>query len=88
MSRTLQGMSHEPPLRTDSDTPDQDERNRKKVRWNSDGLVEGDKEGDSEESIHDDKVGSAPFMLTFPVTLDNRMSPTGSQICLAATFSA
>jgi hypothetical protein len=69
MSRTLQGMSHEPSLRTDSDTPDPDERNRKKVRWNSDGLVEEDKEGDSEESIHDDKVGSPSIHVNFPCHL-------------------
>jgi hypothetical protein len=57
MSRTLRGISQQPPLRIDTDTPDSDERSRKKVRWNSDGLVDGGKEGDSEESSHDNKVG-------------------------------
>ncbi|KAH9980113.1 DNA mismatch repair protein MutS [Lactifluus volemus] len=56
MSRTLRGISQQPPLRTDTDTPDSDERSRKKVRWNSDGLVDGGKEGDSEESSHDNKI--------------------------------
>ncbi|KAI9464933.1 DNA mismatch repair protein MutS [Lactarius psammicola] len=42
MSRT--SIDRQPPLRTDDDTPDLDERSRKKVRWNSDNVMEGDKE--------------------------------------------
>ncbi len=69
MSRTLLGTSQEPLSRTDNDTPDPDDRSRKKVRWNSDSLVEGDKHGDSEETSYDHKVGrSHPFMSTFLVT--------------------
>jgi hypothetical protein len=47
-------------MRTDNDTPDSDDRSRKKVRWNSDSLVpvDGDKLGDSEENKYEDNVGS------------------------------
>ena len=70
MSRTPLGASPRVPLsREDNDTPDPDDRSRKKVRWNSDSLVEGDKQGDSEESTYDHRVGrSHPFMSTFLVT--------------------
>lgn len=68
MSRTLPGTSQEPLARTDNDTPDPDHRSRKKVRWNSDSLVEDDKQGDSEESTYDHKVGR-PLMSTFPCHL-------------------
>ena len=69
MSRTSLGTTQEPLSRTDNDTPDLDGRSRKKVRWNSDSLVEGDKQGDSEESSYSHKVGrSYPFMSKFAVT--------------------
>jgi len=72
MSRTPLGggaSSRKPLSREDNDTPDPDDRSRKKVRWNSDSLVEGDKQGDSEESTYDHRVGrSHPFMSTFLVT--------------------
>ena len=64
MSRTSLGTTQEPLARTD--TPEPDGRRRKKVRWNSDGIVEGDKQDDSEESSYDCKVRSpCPFMSTF-----------------------
>ncbi|KAH9983340.1 DNA mismatch repair protein MutS [Russula compacta] len=56
MSRTSLGTTQEPLSRTDNDTPDPDGRSRKKVRWNSDSLVEGDKQGDSEESSYNHKI--------------------------------
>jgi hypothetical protein len=56
MSRTLPGTSQEP-LARQNDTPESDDRIRKKVRWNSDSLVEGDKQGDSEDNTEDHKVG-------------------------------
>jgi len=70
MSRTPLGTSPREPLaREDNDTPDPDDRSRKKVRWNSDSLVKGDKQGDSEESTYDHRVGRPhPFMSTFLVT--------------------
>ena len=70
MSRTLPGTAQEPLARTDNDTPDPDDRSRKKVRWNSDNLVEDDKQGDSEESTYDHKVGHPrPLMSTCPCHL-------------------
>ena len=55
MSRT--NIDSQSRLRTDDDTPDLNERSKKKVRWNSDSVLEGDKEGESEESSYDAKVG-------------------------------
>jgi hypothetical protein len=63
MSRTSLGTVQEPLTRTD--TPDPDGRRRKKVRWNSDSMVEGDKQDDSEENTYECKVrSSCPFMST------------------------
>lgn len=66
MSRTSPGTAQEPLARTDTPDPDAT-TSRKRVRWNSDSVVvEGDKQGDSEESNYDCKVGgSCPFMSTF-----------------------
>jgi hypothetical protein len=86
MSRTLRGISQLPPLRIDTDAPDSDERSSKKVRWNSDGLMDVGEEGDSEESSHDNKVGSPVY--SCQASLDTRVSLTCSQICLAATYLA
>lgn len=64
MSRTSPGTAQGAIARTD--TPDPDRRSRKRVRWNSDSVMEGDKQGDSEESSYDCKVGgSCPFMSSF-----------------------
>ncbi|KAF8476686.1 DNA mismatch repair protein MutS [Russula ochroleuca] len=61
MSRTSLGTAQEPLAHTD--TPDPDGRSKKRVRWNSDSMVEDDKQGDSEESSQDCKVGgSCPFI--------------------------
>lgn len=63
MSRTSLGTAQDPLARTD--TPDPDGRRRKKVRWNSDSIVEGDKQDDSEENTYECKVRSSyPFMST------------------------
>lgn len=63
MSRTSLGTVQEPLARTD--TPDPDGRRRKKVRWNSDSMLEGDKQDDSEENTDECKVrSSCPFMST------------------------
>jgi hypothetical protein len=63
MSRTSLGTVQEPLAHTD--TPDPDGRRRKKVRWNSDSIVEGDKQDDSEENTYECKVrSSCPFMST------------------------
>ncbi|KAI0297721.1 hypothetical protein BC826DRAFT_1000939 [Russula brevipes] len=57
MSRTPLGTTQEPLVRADNDTPDPDNRSRKKARWNSNGLVDGHEQGgDSEESTYDEKV--------------------------------
>jgi hypothetical protein len=66
MSRTSLGTVRQPLAHTD--TPDSDGRRRKKVRWNSDSIVEGDKQDDSEENTVTDECkvrSSCPFMLTF-----------------------
>ena len=64
MSRTSLGTVQQPLAHTD--TPDPDERRRKKVRWNSDSIVEGDKQDDSEENTYESKVrSSCPFMSIF-----------------------
>lgn len=55
------------PLRTDDHTPDLDERTRKKVRWNSDNVMEGDKEGELEDSSDDAKVGLSPLYISTPL---------------------
>ena len=56
MSRIAHQISQEPALREDNtDTPDTDERARKKVRWNS---VEPADEDNLGESTDCDKVGS------------------------------
>jgi hypothetical protein len=55
MSRA--SIDRQPRLRTDDNTPDLDERSRKKVRWDSDSVMGGDKEGDLDESTYDAKVG-------------------------------
>jgi hypothetical protein len=55
MSRTSPGTQE--PL-AHLDTPEPDGRSRKRVRWNSDSMMEGDEQGDSEESSYDSKVGS------------------------------
>ena len=61
-------MDRQPLLRTDDDsTPDLDERSRKKVRWNSDSVMEGDKEGDLEESTYDAKVGLSRLYASTPL---------------------
>ena len=66
MSRA--SMDRQPLLRTDDDsTPDLDERSRKKVRWNSDSVMEGDKEGDLEESTYDAKVGLSRLYASTPL---------------------
>ena len=56
MSRTSLGTAQEPFAHTD--TPDPDVRCRKKVRWNSDSMLEGDKQDDSEENTDELKVRS------------------------------
>ncbi|KAI9451401.1 DNA mismatch repair protein MutS [Russula earlei] len=56
MSRTSRGTAQEPLVPTDSPTPDPDDRQRKRVRWNSDSLVHGDEPGDSDESSYGDKI--------------------------------
>lgn len=64
MSRTSLGTAQEPLAHTY--TPDPDGRRRKKVRWNSDSIVEDDKQDDSEENTDEYKVrSSCPFMSTF-----------------------
>ncbi len=86
MSRTSLGTVQEPLARID--TPDPDGRTKKRVRWNSDSIAEGDKHDDSEESSYDSKVrSSCPLMLTFICHLAPTRPPTASQICLAATYS-
>ena len=55
------------PLRTDDDAPDLDERSRKKVRWNSDSVMEGDKEGELKESSDDTKVGLSRLYISTPL---------------------
>ena len=63
MSRTSVGTVQEPLAHTD--TPEPDGRRRKKVRWNSDSIVEGGKQDDSEENTYECKVrSSCPFMST------------------------
>jgi len=59
MSRA--SIDRQPPLCTDDDIPDLDERSRKKVRWNSDNVMEGVKEGNSEGSGYDAKVGPSVY---------------------------
>jgi hypothetical protein len=89
MSRTLLGTPQEPLARADDGTPDSDERSRKKVRWNSDSLVEGDKQAYSEGSNYDHKVGPFhPLTLKWPLSLDTPRAAMCSQICLAAMYSA
>ncbi|KAI0246737.1 DNA mismatch repair protein MutS [Lactifluus subvellereus] len=56
MSRIPHRISQGPPLREDTDTPDPDERTRKKIRWNSDDLVEPANEDNLEENTCDDKI--------------------------------
>jgi hypothetical protein len=74
MSRTSLGTAQEPLAHTD--TPDPDGRSKKRVRWNSDSMVEDDKQGDSEESSQDCKVGgSCPFIR---LSLDAHAPPTAS----------
>ncbi len=53
------------PLRRDDNAPDLDESRRKKVRWNSDSVIEGDN-GDSEECSHDAKVGLSRLYMSTP----------------------
>lgn len=55
------------PLRPNDNTPDLDERTRKKVRWNSDSVMEGDKEGELEDSSDDAKVGLFPLYISTPL---------------------
>ena len=66
MSRTSLGTVQEPLAHID--TPDPDGRHRKKVRWDSDSILEGDKQGgsfESEENTDECKVrSSCPFMST------------------------
>jgi hypothetical protein len=63
MSRTSLGTVQEPLAHTD--TLDPDGRRRKKVRWNSDNILDGDKQDDSEENADECKVRSyCPFMST------------------------
>lgn len=64
MSRA--SIDRQPRLRTDDNTPDLDERSRKKVRWNSESVMEGDKKGDSEESTYDAKVGLSRLYVSTP----------------------
>ena len=65
MSRA--SIDRQPPLRTDDNTPDPDKRCRKKVRWNSDSVMESDKEGDVEESAYDTKVGLFRLYMSTPL---------------------
>lgn len=65
MSRASIDRQH--PLRTNDNTPDLDERNRKKVRWNSDSVMEGDKEGELEDRSDDAKVGLSPLYISAPL---------------------
>jgi hypothetical protein len=65
MSRASIDRQH--PLRTDDDTPDLDERAKKKVRWNSDNVMEGDKEGELEDSSNDAKVGLSRLYISTPL---------------------
>jgi hypothetical protein len=75
MSRASIDRQH--PLRTDDDTPDLDERTRKKVRWNSDSVMEGDKEGELEDSFNDAKVG---FFLSIHINAARHLTPTRHQL--------